>query len=107
MVVRCQDLEYPAGFNRTYKRRLQSGCRFVVADPPVPLDSLPALAGRIREMDAPAEFLDLIARDEDPRIRAAVARNARPGIGTVPSLAQDPDATLRPARAREPSTAPP
>jgi len=90
LTVRCRDLEDPGGFYRAYHRRLQAGFRFVFDDPRLgESDSLATLLGRIREMPAPVEFLNLIAREPDPGIRAAVAGNPGLPLETVRVLAED------------------
>jgi hypothetical protein len=103
LMVRCQDLDDPNGFFRAYKRRLQAGFRFVYDDPRLgKSDSLPVLLARLREMEAAAEFLSLIARDPDPRMRAAVAGNASLAIADVTAAAHDPSPIVRRAAAAHP-----
>ncbi|MDB5057968.1 MAG: hypothetical protein JWO59_1440, partial [Chloroflexi bacterium] len=103
LVVRCLDLDDPGGFFRSYRSRLTAGYRFVYGDPRLgDADSFSALAVRIREMDAPPEFLELIAHDADPRIRAAAAGNANLSVAVLLSLAGDPSAGVRRAAAAHP-----
>jgi|GEM_PF-2563904 len=103
LIVRCQDLEDPGGFFRAYRRRLQIGFHFVYDDPRLgDADSLPVLLGRIREMDAPSEFLDLITHDHDPRFRAAAAGNAGLPVEALAELARDASPAVRRAAAAHP-----
>jgi len=96
LLVRCQDLEEPGSFYRAYRRRLQAGFRFVYDDPRLGEgDTLDALLTRIRHMETPPEFLTLIARDPNPRIRAAAAGNAFLALDDLDRLAVDPTPAVR------------
>jgi hypothetical protein len=107
LLVRCQDLEEPGAFYRAYRRRLQAGFRFVYDDPRLGEgDSLQALLERLRAMDAPPEFLHLIARDTNPRIRAAVAGNANLAPEDLQTLARDLGPVVRRGAAVHPWATP-
>src|SRR5438270_12766916 len=107
LMVRCQDLDDPSGFFRAYRRRLQAGFRFVYDDPRLgESDSFASLVTRVREMDAPPEFLALIAHDPDPRVRAAVAGNASLPTEELDALARDGAAIVRRGVAVHPWLAP-
>jgi hypothetical protein len=107
LLVRCQDLEEPDAFFRAYRRRLQAGFRFVYDDPQVAeAEALQALLARIRSMPAPPEFLGLIARDSQPRIRAAAAGNSFLSLDDVVMLASDPVPMVRRAAAANPWAVP-
>lgn len=103
LLVRSQDLEDPGAFYRAFRRRLHAGFRFVYDDPRLgALDTLDTLLARIRDMDAPPEFLTLIARDDNARIRAAVAGNAALALDDLRRLALDDSPLVRRGAAAHP-----